>query len=36
MTYGQIIPEFQLKLKEIVGQDNYHVDEETLKIHASD
>ena len=36
MTYGQIIPEFQLKLKEIVGQDNYHVDEETLTIHASD
>ena len=36
MTYGQVTPEFQLKLKGIVGQDNYHVDEETLTIHASD
>ena len=36
MTYGQITPEFKLKLREIVGDNNFHIDEETLKIHASD
>ena len=36
MTYGQITPEFKLKLEEIVGKENLHVDEETLTIHASD
>ena len=36
MTYGLITPEFKLKLREIVGDNNFHIDEETLKIHASD
>ncbi len=36
MPYGQITPEFQEQLKQIVGNENFYVDEETLKIHASD
>ena len=36
MTYGQITPALQEQLKSIVGAANFHIDEETLTIHASD
>jgi glycolate oxidase len=36
MTYGQITPDLQQQLKTIVGVDYFHIDEETLTVHASD
>ncbi|MCF8275813.1 MAG: FAD-binding protein [Flavobacteriales bacterium] len=36
MTYGKITPELLEQLKSVVGAANFFVDEETLKIHASD
>lgn len=36
MKYGRITADFHEQIQSIVGADNYFVDEETLKIHASD
>ncbi len=36
MTYGQITPELQEQFRSIVGDANFHIDEETLTTHASD
>ena len=36
MIYGKITEEIQNQLKNIVGEENFHLDEETLRTHASD
>ncbi|MDP6908220.1 MAG: FAD-linked oxidase C-terminal domain-containing protein [Flavobacteriales bacterium] len=36
MEYGHITEELQERLREIVGSDHFHVEQETLTMHASD